>query len=136
MILKKKYLTLFYKTLAEAKTDVAKNHISLADARIRDALATKVVYDLLKDFEEARKKIFDEFCIKNKDGNPDLKDGNYQFEGENVKQMMEEVKVLEEEEVTFEIKDPAKIKTFLNNTKYEPQVGESIVIDEIIALIA
>lgn len=136
MLLKKKYLTLFYKTLAVAKSDVDKNHITLADARIRDALATKVIYDLLHDFEEARKKIYEEFCIKNEDGSPKLVNGNYQFEIADIKKMTEEVQILEDEEVEIKIDNPVKIKQFLNNTKYEPEVGEAIVIDEIIAQIA
>jgi len=118
MILKKKYLTLFYKTLVDAKTDVAKNHISLADARIRDALATKVVFDHLRDFEEARKKIYDTLCKTDKDGKPDVANGNYQFDPENAKKMVEEVKILEDEEVDIKIDNPDKVKLLINNTKY------------------
>ena len=136
MILKKKYLTLFYKTLAVAKSNVEENYISLADARVRDALATKVIYDLLRDFEEARKKIYVEFCNKNEAGEPDLIDDKYQFENSVVDKVNKELVTLENEEVEIEISNPEKVKQLLNNTKYAPEIGETVLIDELIALIA
>lgn len=135
MTLKKKYLTIFYKTLAEGKSDVARNHISLADARVRDGLATKIIYGLLNEFEMARKKIYEEFAIKKEDGTVDMKGTEYQFKPEVLEELTNEIKLLEDEEVTFEVADPDKIKLFINNTKYEPAVGETILIDELLALI-
>lgn len=132
MTLKKGLLTLFYKVLSEARTDVEKDHISLADARIRDGLASKAVFDHLHDFEEARKKIFEEFCIKDKDGNPDLLGESYQFDKENVEKMSNEVKILENETVEIAIPNVDKVKQFIENTKYEPKVGETLHLDEII----
>ncbi len=132
MKLKKGQLTLFYLALSQAKSNIEKDYISLADARIRDQLATKSLFDLLKDFEEARKKIYDVFCVKDAEGQPILLKENYQFEPKVVKGMTEEVRILENEEVEINIENPVKILLFLENTKYEPKIGETVIIDEII----
>lgn len=136
MVLKKKLLTVFYKALSEARTDLAKDHISLADARIRDGLASKALFDTLKDFEDARTKIYKAFCKKDANGEPELVAGNYQFDPKDVDAMNKEVKILEDEEVDLKVDNPAKIVQFLNNTKYEPRVGEALIIDEVIELLA
>lgn len=135
MVLKKKLLTVFYKALSEARTDLARDHISLADARIRDGLASKALFDTLKDFEDARTKIYRAFCKKDANGDPELVAGNYQFEPKDVEALNKEVKILEDEEVELRVDNPAKITQFLNSTKYEPRVGEALIIDEVIALL-
>lgn len=136
MKLKKGLLTLFYKVLSEGRTDIAKDHISLADARVRDQLATKTLFDLLHEFEEARKKIYLEFCVKDSNKEPVYLEGNYQFKPSVVEEMTKEVKILEEEEVEIKIENPTKILMLMENTKYEPRVGDTIAIDEIIKNIA
>jgi len=130
MQLKKKYLTLFYLALSQAKAK------SLSEARIRDELATKSLYDSLRDFEEARLKIYKELCIKDDKDEPILLEGDkYTFSPENTPKMQAEVDILESEEIELKVKNPEKIKELIENTAYEPKIGEALIIDEIIALL-
>lgn len=137
MKIKKGDLTLFYQTLAEGRSNVEKDYISLSDARVRDNLATKIVFPILQEYEEHRKKIYETFCIKDKDGNPDMQNGiNYQFTLKDGKKVTEEKEILDEEEVEIKVENPAKILIFLENTKYQPKIGEALKIDELIAEVA
>lgn len=130
MTLKKKYLTLFYLTLAEADTG------SLAEARIRDSIAKEVLANL-KDFEKDRQKIHLEYCIRNEKDEPELTpEGLFKFKiGEVFDKVKAEVATLEGEEVDLKVKDTVKVKELIEGTKYKPKVGETEIIDELIALI-
>lgn len=128
MRIQKKYLVLFYKLLTETK-------LNLVDSRVRDEFF-KDLLEKTKDFEQARQTIFKEFCIKDEEGIPKLTGKNeFQFEDEKVDELTKEINTLLDEEVEFNIKNPDKIKEFIENTKYEPLTGETKDIDFIISLI-
>lgn len=128
MVLKKKLLTLYYLTLSQAKVD------SLAEGRFRDSVA-KHAFEALKEFELARIKIYEAFCVKDDKGEPKLVDNNYQFSREEAPKAAAEVKILEDEEVDVPITNAGKVKALIEATKYEPKVGETEVIDELLAQI-
>jgi hypothetical protein len=129
MTLKKKLLVSFYKALRQTKP------LKLADARLRDQVLTKGLFDALHDFEEARKKIYLEFCVKNDKGEPIVMGNEYQFppDKKDYDKAQEEIKILEEEEVEVPVANQPKIKEFLEATIYIPEIGESELIDEVIA---
>lgn len=140
MKLKKSQLTLFYKVLAEGRTDAAKDHTSLADARIRDGLASRQLFDVLKDFEEARKKVYETFCNRKEDGSVEFdKAGNYTFKitgkPSPLDQMAKERDILEAEEVEIKVEKPVQIMKLMENTAYQFKVGETVQLDEIIGLL-
>lgn len=122
MKIEKKYLILFLKSLKET-------NLNLTDSRMRDEFY-KDLFEATKSFEEAQQAIYKSLCKKDKDENPEMTElGQYQFEGENAKKVVEELEILNNEEVEFTIKNPAKIKEFLNLTEYKPKVNESEMID-------
>ncbi len=128
MVFKKKYLVVFLKALQET-------NLNLVDSRIRDEFH-KSLFETTREFEIGQQAIFKEFCIKNKDGEPEMTEkGEYQFNvGEPSESVKKETEILLEEEVELTPKNPAKIKEFLDLTEYKPKVGESEIIDEIIKL--
>jgi len=132
MKIKKKLLVLFYLTLAQSKP------ATLAAGRVRDMLVTpsKPLFESLKEFEEARKKIYEEFCDKDEDDKPIVNDNQYRFsKPENAIKQRDETTILEEEEVELSIVYPEIVKALIESTGYEPKVGETETIDEILALI-
>ncbi len=126
MKLQKKYLVVFLKALQET-------NLSLVDSRVRDEFH-KDLFEATKDFETDQQAIFREFCIKNKDGEPEMTTkGEYQFDlGNASESVKKETETLLEEEVELIPKNPVKIKEFLNLTEYKPKVGEIEMIDYII----
>lgn len=126
MKLEKKYLPVFLKTLQAT-------NLNLIDSRIRDDFH-KELFETTRDFEIAEQAVFKEFCIKNKDGEPEMTvSGQYQFTlGENSDNATKEREVLLAEEIELNPKNPAKIKEFLNLSEYKPKVGEIEMIDFIL----
>jgi len=105
--------------------------LTLPEARIRDNFL-KPIIELTQNFYDDREKIYREYCIKNEDGTPALKDGTkYEFNKDKVEQIDMELKTLMSEEV--EITAPDTIKEILEKTTYSPKLGEADVIDELLA---
>jgi len=129
MNIQKKYLTLFYKTLKETK-------LNLVDSRIRDEFF-KDLTGKLQDFEQARQTIFKEFCVKDENGEPKFTDKNeYQFENDKTADLTKELETLLDEEIELTVKNPDKIKEFIEKTEYQPLAGEVESIDFIINKVA
>lgn len=128
MNLPKKYLELFFNILSE--TD-----LGLADARLRDSVV-KSLQEPFKDYNLARKTIYETFCNKTEDGKPDIQDDKYHFSPDVTESVNKELITLLEEEVSIVVENPEKLKEILENTSYKPKVGEAEAIDVILTLIA
>lgn len=122
----KKQLEVLYQTLKGTE-----GQISLTQARARDLFMKKVT-DALETFYADRKKIYETFCTRDADGNPDIKNNLYTFEKEKAEEMQKEFNVLLAEEVTVEVPFHDVIKSVINNTGYKPMQGEAEMIDEIL----
>jgi hypothetical protein len=116
MILKKGLLTVFYKTLATRKP------VKFSVARVRDALI-KNVFDILHTYENDRKKIYEKYCTKGKDGKPLITNNQYSFKGdtdektkENVENVIKEVEILDNEEVEIAVANQPIILDCIENT--------------------
>lgn len=104
--------------------------LSLPDARIRDRFS-KMFTELLKTFEEDRKKIYEKFCDKLEDGTPDTSNNEYKFNQDVLEELNAELATLGAEEVEFTV--PEKLKEILEKSNYFPKLGETEIIDEILA---
>lgn len=129
MIVKKQHLELFFTVLRG--TDGV---VSLKDARIRDAfmkpLATQVD-QMVKD----RSAIYESYCRKTEDGEPDTKDGQYHFDADDLEKANKELQEFGEE--TIEAEYPwgvtaEKLKELMEASHYKPRYGEAEIIDELI----
>jgi len=129
MKIQKKYLKLLLETLSSSKQ-------KFAVARIRDEFASTVAQEYQK-YEKQRIALCDELCIKDKDKKPLLKDDKYQFTEKNGEKWQKEYIILNNEEVDLPLKsvDIKTIKKVVEDTSYEPEIGEAKIIDEIIELI-
>lgn len=102
--------------------------LSLKESRERD-IFIKPFFEVVKTYEQDREKIYKEFCIKNENGEPDLKDGkSYQFPTEKLDELNKELETLNTEEV--EVNVYALTKEVLEKSEYKPKVGETEIIDE------
>lgn len=107
--------------------------LTLAESRARDTFIKPLV-DLTQTYLNDRDAIYKEFCFKNEDGTPDLKDGNqYQFDRKNLEEINKEVEILGNEEVDVIV--PANLKEILEKSTYMPKIGEAEIIDEILTKI-
>lgn len=127
MNLLKSQLEVFYHTVKGTE-----GVLNLAEGRIRDSFM-KPLTEALKTFEEDRKVIYEKFCTKKEDGTPDVDDGNYHFDPKEIPEVNKELQTLLDEEV--ELSTPTGLKEILEKTEYKPKVGESEVIDAILAKI-
>lgn len=103
--------------------------LKLADARIRD-LFLKPLGEALDQFQKDRTKIYEEYCDKNEEGKPDIKDSKYHFAPGLLSTINDELKTLLDEEV--ELSPDPKIKAFIESSNYEPKAGETEIIDIIL----
>jgi hypothetical protein len=103
--------------------------LSLKDARVRDSFM-KPLTEALMSFEKERNAVYDQFCIKTEDGQPDLSDGSYHFDKGEIEKVNEELKTLIAEPV--ELTPPAGLKEILERSEYKPRVGEVEIIDSFI----
>lgn len=126
MKIKKRLLETGFKAL------MATEHLTLKESRIRDAFL-KDFTDLLQTFENDRKKIYEKFCTKDINGQPQIKDNTYSFGEADATVLIKEIEELLEEEV--EIKSSPEIKKFLEETSYNPKFGEADLIDQLISLL-
>jgi len=124
MQLEKKYLVTLYQ-LVQGTEGV----LTLAEGRIRDAF-NKPLYDHTHQYETDRVKIYENYCDK-KDGKPDISDGKYHFNKKNTPLVEKELQTLNSEEI--ELPDTKGIKEIIERTQYKPKIGESEIIDTIIA---
>ena len=106
--------------------------LSLAESRIRDAFM-KPLTEATKTFEEDRKVIYEKFCTKDEEGNPDLTDNNYHFQKEVLEGLHKEIETLYAEEVELPVASKESLKLILERTEYKPKTGEVEIIDEILA---
>lgn len=112
-------------------TKGTENMLSLKESRERD-IFIKPLAEVTQTYYEDRNKIYITFCLKNEDGSPALVEGNkYEFPPEKVDEINAELKTLNEEEV--EIKTFAITKEILEKSEYKPKIGETEIIDEILA---
>jgi len=127
MKIQKKYLELLYKVVKEYKTP------KMALGRIRD----KFLRDLAPQVDQYikdREEIYKQFCIKKEDKTPDLLKGTqYQFLPEILEELNNELKTLGDEEI--DVINPPELKNMIEESSYETQAGETLIIDEIIKLI-
>ena len=124
MKIEKKYLDLLLKVTQNSKCN-------LKEARIRDKFIKNIV-DEYKTKEEDRVKICEALCVKGKDKKPIMKNNNYQFTPENIPKFQKEFEALLSEKVTLTLLpiDAKLILKLIDNTKYEPEIGEVEIIDE------
>lgn len=111
--------------------------LSLKEARTRD-LFFKEVGEHTKVYEGDMQKIYEKFCKKNEDGNPDLSDGKYHFEKDVVIDVNKELEELFVEDVKIKIDFPItreQVKEILEKTEYKPKAGETETIDALLALL-
>lgn len=129
--MQKKYLELFYKTLANTNP-------KLAEARIRDSVLKDIKEEVDK-LTADRLKIYETLCDKKEDGTLDKKDngdGSFLFsfkEQGKMEELIKEVETLVNEEI--DIKISPKVKEFLPNTNYGFMNGEVELFDELLTKI-
>ncbi len=124
MKIQKKYLEVLYKTIKGTE-----GVLTLAEGRIRDNFM-KPLFDATEQFENDRKKIFEQYCVKEEDGTPKIIDSNYHFSKDEAEIVNKEVTTLIEEDV--ELPEEPRIKEIIERTQYKPLMGESEMIDTII----
>lgn len=127
MILAKKELEVLYHVIRGTE-----GKLTLVEGRKRDAFF-KGVLEVLKQFEEDRKVIYEKFCDKKEDGTPDTDNGQYTFKKEVAEDLTKELQVLYDE--TVEVKAIPELKDIFERTEYMPKLGEAEVIDGILAKI-
>ncbi len=130
MQIKKKYIEVLFKAVKGYKTE------KMSEARIRDSFLRDLGVQV-DQYSKDKTVIFEKFCAKNEDDSlkkTDLPDGkvNYIFEKEKLPELAQELTTLNDEEV--EVNLTPQIKDFIENSKYETEPGESLSIDEVLAL--
>lgn len=129
MKVKKQNLEVFFKVLRG--TDGV---LSLQDARVRDAFM-KPLGAAVDTMGAERNKIYDKYCTKDEDGNPDTTDGRYKFEKDIVEEVNAELALFMEEVVDVPYEwgvGATKLKEIVDKSQYKPAYGEAAQIDEII----
>lgn len=124
MKLQKKYLEVLYKVVKGYKTK------KMVEGRIRDAFL-KDLSTPTDQFILDRNAIYVNFCDKKEDGTPDIVNDKYKFNPKLLEEINAELKTLGAEEV--EINPPTEIKNIIDQSEYETEAGETLIIDEIIA---
>lgn len=102
--------------------------LTLSEARVRDRFMKSVLAET-QSFEAERKAIYERFCDKNAEGEPDVTNDQYKFASTVLKEMNTELTTLYDEEVSIDVHEG--IKAILEKTEYKPKVGESEKIDEL-----
>lgn len=127
MKIKKKFLKLLLDILSQGKH-------KLVEARFRDRIAKKVSEEY-QTYEEERVKLCINFCTKDKEKQPILKDNQYQFTDAAMVKFQKEFALLLDEEVKFVLEgdENTRLHRLITATDYTPALGEATVIeDEII----
>lgn len=123
MKLQKKYLEVFYKVIKGYKTD------KMSQARLRDSFL-RTAGEPLDQFIKDRNVIYVNFCKKNEDGTPDIKEDKYAFEPQVIEEVTKELQTLLDEEIEIEV--PAEVKDMIEESSYVTEPGETLVVDEIL----
>ncbi len=132
MKIQKKYLEVI------ANVTAACTDIPLKDGRVRDAFL-KELGSNLPAYHADLSKIYEKFCEKDEAGKsktskPEKGRGViYHFKDEVLPEVNKELEILDNE--IIEIKTTPQLKAIIEKTEYKPKVGESGVIDEILALL-
>lgn len=113
--------------------------LSLSESRARDSFM-KPVGEFADTYNADKVKIYEAFAMKKEDGSIDFKvekskGGNetksYQFSPEKLTEINKELTTLAQE--TVELPELSTLKEMLEKTTYKPKVGESALLDEILA---
>lgn len=101
-------------------------------ARQRDRVITQLIGQA-KLFNDDRNKIAQEFCAKDEQGRPKVENDNYVFDTDESKQAcIKEINILLGETIDINVDDINSLKTIMNNTLYEPKVGEAEFIEKLL----
>lgn len=104
--------------------------LNLAESRIRDSFL-KNLLDETKKSESEKSIIYNTFCLKNEDGTPLFVEGNkYEFPKECLDELNKEMETFYNEEVVIDV--PANLKEMIEKSDYNPKIGETEIIDELL----
>lgn len=131
MKLKKRELEITYLVFGNVEAD-------LAGCRVRDAIL-KPLKEEVDNFYKERKDIGEKYADKNEDGTSKIENDMYVFPKKDEEKVNKEFNTLLDEEVEIPEKPGTtgqKLKELMEATQYKPKLGETAIIDSIIARIS
>jgi hypothetical protein len=127
MKIKKSHLKVAIEALAGS------DELTLRDSRTRDR-AIKTLNASHEEYIGDQKKVIHQFCERGADGEPDVKIKNgqtfYSFSSEDGIEYKKESELLNEEKISF--KPSQEVISFIEETNYNPKVGEADIIYEVL----